>query len=81
MYIEENSSLNLYLLYASVKDLDARLNGEVDLTLTTVKGTSDMFVLHDQQLVKLNGNLDRESVDNYELMLTACDRGKIKMCV
>jgi len=80
MYIEENSSLNLYLLYASVKDLDARLNGEVDLTLTTVKGTSDMFVLHDQQLVKLNGNLDRESVDNYELMLTACDRGKIKMC-
>ena len=85
VYLNENSTTSTYLAYVTSKDADFGRNGKTELKIHCIRADKNLldfgtaldgtFVLTKAGFLSLNKTVDRETIDQYDVEIQACDKG------
>lgn len=85
VYIPENTEIGTNFAYVTAKDADLKENGKVVVFIESISTDrrsphrlapfQSVFNLTNVGFLSINGKLDREDTDRYEITLRSCDHG------
>ena len=84
--MNENATISTYLAYITAKDGDFGKNGRTNVKIhsittnsrvgnTAMSASKKTFTLTQNGFLSLNRTVDRETIDQYEIKIEACDFG------